>query len=109
MVFGVAHISSSLNDTSIHKKQLTEMNPPLLLLQALQHKMLRGNARIGNSLFFKELGVTALHIKFQTTTGVGNTRNAPGLGAQSALRPLARSGLKIGRIEDVAPIPTDST
>ncbi|RAL44618.1 hypothetical protein DM860_003377 [Cuscuta australis] len=46
----------------------------------------------------KELGVTALHIKFQTTTGVGNTRNAPGLGAQSALRALARSGLKIGRI-----------
>jgi ribosomal protein S11 len=30
-------------------------------------------------------------------------------GAQSALRALARSGMKIGRIEDVTPIPTDST
>ena len=30
-------------------------------------------------------------------------------GAQSALRALARSGMKIGRIEDVTPIPSDST
>ena len=28
-------------------------------------------------------------------------------GAQSALRALARSGMKIGRIEDVTPIPSD--
>jgi ribosomal protein S11 len=33
----------------------------------------------------------------------------PGPGAQSALRALARSGMKIGRIEDVTPIPSDST
>merc|ERR1711972_1059285 len=32
-----------------------------------------------------------------------------GAGAQSALRALARSGMKIGRIEDVTPIPSDST
>ena len=30
-------------------------------------------------------------------------------GAQSALRALARAGMKIGRIEDVTPTPTDST
>ena len=34
---------------------------------------------------------------------------APGPGAQSALRALARSGMKVGRIEDVTPVPTDST
>ncbi|KAJ0438528.1 putative ribosomal protein S11 [Helianthus annuus] len=33
----------------------------------------------------------------------------PGPGAQFALRALARSGMKIGHIEDVTPIPTDST
>ncbi|CAM8916944.1 unnamed protein product [Rhodiola kirilowii] len=33
----------------------------------------------------------------------------PGSGAQSALNALARSGMIIGRIEDVTPIPTDST
>ncbi|CAF1119628.1 unnamed protein product, partial [Adineta ricciae] len=39
----------------------------------------------------------------------GNKTKSPGPGAQSALRALARSGLKIGRIEDVTPVPSDST
>jgi ribosomal protein S11 len=32
-----------------------------------------------------------------------------GLGALAALRALARFGMKIGRIEVVTPMPTDST
>ncbi|TVU29865.1 hypothetical protein EJB05_21453 [Eragrostis curvula] len=55
----------------------------------------------------KELGITALHIKLRATGG--NKTKTPGPGAQSALRALARSGMKIGRIEDVTPVPTDST
>lgn len=55
----------------------------------------------------KNLGVTAVHIKLRATGGNGT--KMPGPGAQSALRALARSGLKIGRIEDVTPIPTDCT
>ncbi|KAL0344808.1 UNVERIFIED_CONTAM: 40S ribosomal protein S14 [Sesamum radiatum] len=55
----------------------------------------------------KELGINALHIKLRATGG--NKTKTPGPGAQSALRALARSGMKIGRIEDVTPIPTDST
>jgi ribosomal protein S11 len=55
----------------------------------------------------QELGVNALHIKLRATGG--NRTKTPGPGAQSALRALARSGIKIGRIEDVTPIPTDST
>ncbi|KAJ6738870.1 40S RIBOSOMAL PROTEIN S14/30S RIBOSOMAL PROTEIN S11 [Salix koriyanagi] len=55
----------------------------------------------------KELGITALHIKLRATGG--NKTKTPGPGAQSALRALARSGMRIGRIEDVTPIPTDST
>uniref|UniRef100_A0A453SVP3 Small ribosomal subunit protein uS11 n=1 Tax=Aegilops tauschii subsp. strangulata TaxID=200361 RepID=A0A453SVP3_AEGTS len=39
----------------------------------------------------------------------GNKTKTPGPGAQFALRALARSGMKIGRIEDVTPVPTDST
>merc|ERR1712108_112788 len=54
----------------------------------------------------KTLGITALHIKLRATGGRTKT---PGPGAQSALRALARSGMKIGRIEDVTPIPSDST
>ena len=55
----------------------------------------------------KELGITALHIKLRATRG--NRTKTPGPGAQSAIRALARSGMKIGRIEDVTPTPSDST
>lgn len=50
------------------------------------------------ALFFykKELGITALHIKLRATGG--NKTKTPGPGAQSALRALARSGMRIGRI-----------
>ena len=54
----------------------------------------------------KTLGITALHIKLRATGG--NRAKTPGPGAQSALRALARSGMKIGRIEDVTPIPSDA-
>ena len=75
----------------------------------------------------KELGINALHIKIRATGGrkpksalqlpvsvtkykhPGNGTKTPGPGAQSALRALARSGMKIGRIEDVTPTPSDST
>lgn len=55
----------------------------------------------------KELGINALHIKIRATGGNGT--KTPGPGAQSALRALARSGMRIGRIEDVTPTPSDST
>ena len=55
----------------------------------------------------KELGVTAIHIKMRATGG--NKTKTPGPGAQAALRALARAGLKIGRIEDVTPTPSDCT
>ncbi len=55
----------------------------------------------------REVGITALHIKLRATGGTGT--KTPGPGAQSALRALARAGMQIGRIEDVTPVPTDST
>lgn len=44
----------------------------------------------------QELGINALHIKLRATGG--NKTKTPGPGAQSALRALARTGIKIGRI-----------
>ena len=55
----------------------------------------------------REVGINALHIKLRATGGTGT--KTPGPGAQSALRALARAGMSIGRIEDVTPVPTDST
>ncbi|OBS57066.1 hypothetical protein A6R68_11809, partial [Neotoma lepida] len=56
---------------------------------------------------YKELGITALHIQLHATGG--NRTKTPGPGAQSARRALACSWMKIGQIEDVTPIPSDST
>lgn len=44
----------------------------------------------------QQLGINALHIKLRATGGNGT--KTPGPGAQSALRALARAGMKIGRI-----------
>jgi small subunit ribosomal protein S14e len=55
----------------------------------------------------KQVGINAIHIKLRARGGV--EEKTPGPGAQAALRALARNGLKIGRVEDVTPIPTDST
>ncbi|CAH8585758.1 unnamed protein product [Heterobilharzia americana] len=55
----------------------------------------------------KSLGINALHIRIRATGGTKVRTPSPA--AQSALRALARSGMRIGRIEDVTPIPTDST
>ncbi|KAL7196832.1 hypothetical protein ACSBR1_036780 [Camellia fascicularis] len=45
---------------------------------------------------FLELGINALRIKLRATGG--NKTKTPGPGAQSALRALARSRMKIDRI-----------
>ena len=55
----------------------------------------------------KTKGFTAIHIKVRAVGGVGS--RVPGPGAQAAIRALARGGFKIGRIDDVTPIPHDTT
>ena len=55
----------------------------------------------------KQVGINAIHIRLRGQGGIKT--KTPGPGAQAALRALARNGLKIGRIEDVTPVPTDST
>lgn len=55
------------------------------------------------------VGCVGLRVANEGETKTGNGTKTPGPGAQSALRALARSGMKIGRIEDVTPTPSDST
>jgi len=55
------------------------------------------------SVLYKAVNILLIHFPS------GNGTKTPGPGAQSALRALARSGMKIGRIEDVTPTPSDST
>jgi small subunit ribosomal protein S11 len=54
-----------------------------------------------------EKDIMGVHVKVRAPGG--NRSTSPGPGAQAAIRALARAGLKIGRIEDVTPIPHDGT
>ncbi len=55
----------------------------------------------------KERGIVGVHIRVRAPGG--HRSKTPGSGAQSVIRALARSGLRIGKIEDVTPTPTDTT
>ncbi|MEF8834707.1 MAG: 30S ribosomal protein S11 [Candidatus Thermoplasmatota archaeon] len=55
----------------------------------------------------KDKGITKLHVKIRAPGG--SKSRSPGPGSQAAIRAFARSGMKIGTIEDVTPIPHDST
>ena len=115
LVFGVAHIYASFNDTFVHVTDLSGKETISRVTGGMKVKADRDEsspyaamlASVDVANRCKQVGVNALHIKLRAT---GGTRTkTPGPGAQSALRALARCGLKIGRIEDVTPIPTDST
>merc|ERR1712021_37068 len=105
MVFGVAHLFASFNDTFVHITDLSGRETMVRVTGGMKVKADRDEASPYAAMLAaqdvavkcKELGISALHIKLR------------GPGGQAALRALARAGLKIGRIEDVTPIPTDST
>mmetsp|Transcript_11236 Transcript_11236/g.33733 ORF Transcript_11236/g.33733 Transcript_11236/m.33733 type:complete len:149 (-) Transcript_11236:219-665(-) len=114
-VFGVCHIFASFNDTFVHVTDLSGKETMCRVTGGMKVKADRDESSPYAAMLaaqdvaerVKELGITALHIKLRATGG--NKTKTPGPGGQSALRALARAGIKIGRIEDVTPIPTDCT
>merc|ERR1712077_113079 len=114
-VFGVAHIYASFNDTFVHVTDLSGRETLTRITGGMKVKADRDEASPYAAMLAaqdvavraRELGITALHIKLRA---MGGTRTkSPGPGAQQALRALARAGMKIGRIEDCTPCPSDST
>lgn len=115
VVFGVAHIFASFNDTFVHVTDLSGRETIVRITGGMKVKADRDEASPYAAMLAaqdvaercKQVGISAIHVKIRAT---GGTRTkTPGPGAQAALRALARSGMKIGRIEDVTPIPSDST
>ena len=113
--WGIAHIYSSYNNTIIHITDLTGAETVSISsgghhVNADRYEsspfaaMKAANAVVDAA---KTKGFTALHIKVRAVGGVGS--RVPGPGAQSAIRALARGGFHIGRIDDVTPIPHDTT
>ena len=113
--WGIAHIFSSYNNTVIHITDLTGgetvgISSGGMHVNADRYEsspfaaMKAANAVVETA---KTKGFTGLHIRVRAVGGVGS--RVPGPGAQASIRALARGGFKIGRIDDVTPIPHDTT
>jgi len=113
--WGIAHIFSTLNNIIVHITDITGSET----IAKYSGGMMTDRDRDQGNPFpamqaakraaedAKERGIIGVNIKVRGKGG--HHKKAPGAGAQPAIRALARSGLKIGIIEDVTPIPTDGT
>ncbi|MEW6604083.1 MAG: 30S ribosomal protein S11 [Thermoproteota archaeon] len=114
--WGVAHIFSSYNNTIVH---ITDLSGSETIAFSSGGRHVTADryesspyAAMKSAMAAAEVakakGITALHFRVRAVGGVGP--RIPGPGAQAAIRALARAGFKqIGRIEDVTPIPHDTT
>lgn len=112
---GVAHIYSSRNNTII---TITDLSGAETLGKCSGGMIVSADREEGSPYAAmkaafkaaeeaKRRGISRIYVKIRAPGG--HKEKTPGPGAQAAVRALARSGLKIERIEDVTPIPTDTT
>ncbi len=114
-VFGICHLLATWNDTFIHVTDLSgretycRVTGGMMVTNDREESSPYAAMMAANEVakLLKEIGVNAIHIKLRGRGGADT--KTPGPGAQAAIRALARCGVKIGRIEDVTPIPTDCT
>ena len=113
--WGVAHIYSSYNNTIIHMTDVTGAETVAISSGGVHVNADRYESspfaamKAANAVAdaARTKGFTGFHIRVRAVGGVGS--RVPGPGAQAAIRALARGGFKIGRIDDVTPIPHDTT
>jgi small subunit ribosomal protein S11 len=108
--WGIAYILSTPNNTIVHITDITGAET----IARYSAGMMTDKDREGGSPFPAMLaakkaaevaimkGLTGVHIRVRAAGGTKS--KIPGPGAQTAIRTLARAGLKIGVIEDVTPI-----
>jgi len=113
--WAVVHVYSSYNNTIIHVTDVTGAETVARTsggmfvksdrLESSPHAAMRAAAQA--AVIAKDKGITAIHIKVRAPGG--SDARTPGPGAQAAIRGLARAGFRIGRIEEVTPVPHDGT
>ena len=113
--WGIAHIYASYNNIVITvtditgAETITKCSGGMVVKaakdEASPYAAMRAAERVAE--IAKEKGIDGLHVKVRAPGG--NKSLSPGPGAQAAIRALARAGMKIGRIEDVTPVPHDGT
>jgi len=113
--WGVAHIQASFNNTIITITDVTGAETIAKISGGMVVKAARDESspytamQMANQLAEKliDKSILGLHVKVRAPGG--NKLRSPGPGAQAAIRAFARAGIRIGRIEDVTPIPHDGT
>ncbi|MCD5426108.1 MAG: 30S ribosomal protein S11 [Methanosarcinaceae archaeon] len=114
-IWGVAHIKSSFNNTIITITDITGAETIAKSSGGMVVKAARDESspytamQIASQLAdtLKSKGVEGIHFKVRAPGG--NKQQSPGPGAQAAIKAFARAGIRIGRIEDVTPVPHDGT
>ena len=112
--WGIAHIFASYNNTVI---TITDITGTETIARSSGGQIVKTDrlessptAAMGAAKKVAEIdldkGINALHIRVRAPGGHNGPTN-PGPGAQAAIRTLARSGLRIGKIEEVTPEPHD--
>ncbi len=113
--WGIAHIYSSQNNTIVHITDITRAETISRVSGGMVTKRDKDkgapfpsmNAARKAAADAKSKGITGVHLRIRAPGG--NKKRMPGQGAQPAIRAIVRAGLRIGKIEDVTPIPHDST
>lgn len=113
--WGIAHIYTSFNNTIV---TITDLTGSETISKSSGGMVVKADRDEGSPYAAmqvamraaeqaKEKGIVGVHVKVRAPGG--NKQRSPGPGAQAAIRALARAELRIGRIEDVTPIPHDGT
>lgn len=110
----VLHVFSSKNDTIITATDISGAETLAWASGGMVVKSQREEGRpyaamqaalkVVNEL--KDKGVGYLHVMIRAPGGIG--LKTPGPGAQAVVRTIARAGMRIVKISDVTPLPTDS-
>ncbi len=114
-VWGILHIYSSYNNTHLHVTDITGSETITKVTGGMVTKSDRLKATPNIAMAAAKqvseachaAGITALYVKLRAVGG-HNGPMTPGPGSQAAIRMLTRYGIKLGRIEDVTPVPHDS-
>ncbi|MBU2617937.1 MAG: 30S ribosomal protein S11 [Euryarchaeota archaeon] len=113
--WGIAHIYASFNNTIVTITDLTGAETIARSSGGMVVKADRDESSPYAAMQVamraaeqaKEKGIVGVHVRVRAPGG--NKQRSPGPGAQAAIRALARAELRIGRIEDVTPVPHDGT
>lgn len=112
---GIAHVFASYNDTFVHITDITGSETISLKSGGMFVKAHRQEpspfaamrAAYAAADEAKAKGYTGVHVRVRARGG--NKSRTPGPGVQAVLRALARSKLRIGKINDVTPLPHDGS